>query len=82
MAEKRIMRRFREAYSKGTDNEDILISMAKAEWMMNGGHTSEEWDELPLGDVELLTVHYQFTRDRYREDMKNAIGLAFSKKGQ
>lgn len=82
MAEKRIMRRFREAYSKGTDNEDILISMAKAEWMMNGGHTSEEWDELPLGDVELLTVHYQFTRDRYREDMKNAIGLAFSKNGK
>lgn len=82
MAEKRMLRRFREAYSKGTENEDILILMAKAEWMMRTGHTSYEWDELPLGDVELLTTHYQFTREREREDMKTAIAMAFQKKGQ
>ena len=77
-----MLRRFREAYSKGSENEDILILMAKAEWMMRTGHTSYEWDELPLGDVELLTTHYQFTREREREDMKTAIAMAFQKKGQ
>ena len=44
MAEKRMLRRFREAYSKGTENEELLILMAKAEWMMKTGHTSYEWD--------------------------------------
>ena len=82
MAEKRMLRRFREACSKGTENEELLILMAKAEWMMRTGRTSYEWDELPLGDVELLTTHYQFTREREREDMKTAIAMAFQKKGQ
>ena len=77
-----MLRRFREAYSKGTENEELLILMAKAEWMMRTGRTSYEWDELPLGDVELLTTHYQFTREREREDMKTAIAMAFQKKGQ
>jgi hypothetical protein len=74
-----MLRRFREAYTKGSDNEDILTLMAKAEWMMNTGHTSAEWDELPLGDVQLLTAHYQFVRDREREDTRIGIGLAFQK---
>ena len=82
MAEKRMLRRFREAYSKGTENEELLILMAKAEWMTRTGHTSYASDELLLGDVELLTTHYQFTREREREDMKTAIAMAFQKKGQ
>ncbi len=42
---------------KNVDPEVIVLA-TKAEWMMNGGRSSYEWDELSNSDVKLLTVYY------------------------
>lgn len=73
------MNLFREAYSKGTKNQEIIELMARAEWMLNTGKTSYEWNELPLSDVQLLVAHYSYKRESFSRDVANGVALAFSK---
>ena len=80
LAEQRALKRLKDAYMKGTSNEEILVFMAKAEWMLNTGHTSAEWDELPIGDVRIMTLHYQFSKLTDVEKMKAGVAGAFSGK--
>lgn len=42
---------------KNVDPEVITLAV-KAEWMMNGGRSSYDWDELSISDVKLLTIYY------------------------
>ena len=54
--------------------------MVKAQWMMNGGRTEEEWDNLPLSTVKLLTVDYFAKEERQIDIFAAGIGKAFSPK--
>ena len=82
LAEQRAIKRLKDAYIKGTSNENVLALMAKAEWMMRTGHTSAEWEELPAGDMQLIVLHYQFSKMSDRTNIQCAIAEAFgSKKG-
>lgn len=79
LAEQRAINLFREAYSKGTKNQEIITLMAQADWMLHTGKTSYEWGELPMSDVQLLTAHYAFKRESFARDVANGVALAFSK---
>lgn len=80
MAEQRALNLFREAYSKGTKNQEIITLMAQADWMLHTGKTSYEWGELPLSDAQLLIAHYMYKRESFARDVANGVSLAFSKK--
>lgn len=54
--------------------------MIKAQWMMNGGKTEEEWDALPLSTLKLLTVNYFAQEERQVDLLQAGIGKAFSPK--
>ena len=53
--------------------------MAQADWMLNTGKTSYEWNELPLSDIQLLTAHYAYKRESFARDVASGVVLAFSK---
>ena len=75
------MEAYRRGIKNGTDNSDIQLLSIKAEWMMNGGKTSEDWDALPLSDIKLLTVDYYAKEERRMRIMANAFNEAmFGKK--
>lgn len=80
LAEQRAIKRLKDAYIKGTSNEEVLALMTKAEWMLNTGHTSAEWDELPAGDVGIMILHYQFSKLTDVEKMKAGVAGAFNGK--
>ena len=48
--------------------------------MMNGGRTEEEWENLPLSTVKLLTVDYFAKEERQIDIFAAGIGKAFSPK--
>lgn len=68
----------------GTDNAEIQLLSIKAEWMMNGGKSSEDWDNLSLQDVKLLTVDYYAKEERRMKVLTSAFNQALfgKKKGQ
>lgn len=75
------MEAYRRGIKNGTDNAEIQMLSIKAEWMMNGGKTSRDWDELPLSDVKLLTVDYYAKEERRLKVMASAFNQAmFGKK--
>ena len=83
MAEKRAMNLFHDAYTKGTSNQEIITLMAQADWMLNTGKTSYEWNELPMSDIQLLVSHYAYKREAFSRDVANGVALAFNnKKGE
>ena len=69
--------------TKGTDSEEMTYLTVKAQWMMNGGRSEEDWDALPLSTIKLLTVD-MFAREERDMDLRaGAIVKAFSpKKGR
>lgn len=75
------MEAYRRGIKNGTDNAEIQMLSIKAQWMMNGGKTSKDWDELPLSDVKLLTVDYYAKEERTMKIMASAVNEAlFGKK--
>jgi len=65
----------------GTDNADIQLLSIKAEWMMNGGKSSEDWNKLSIQDVKLLTVDYYAKEERRMKVLASAFNQAlFGKK--
>ena len=75
------MEAYRRGIKNGTDNADIQLLSIKAEWMMNGGKTSDDWDELTLSDIKLLTVDYYAKEERRMKVMASAFNEAlFGKK--
>lgn len=79
MAEKRAINLFHDAYKKGTSNQEIITLMAQADWMLNTGKTSYEWNELPMSDVQLIVTHYIYKRESFSRDVANGVAMAFSK---
>lgn len=69
------MEAYRRGILNGTDNSDIQLLSIKAEWMMNGGRSSEDWNRLSLADVKLLTVDHYAKEER----MLKLISLAVNK---
>lgn len=75
------MEAYRRGIKDGTDNADIQFLSIKAEWMMNGGKSSKEWEALPIRDVKLLTVDYYAKEERRMKVTANAFKEAlFGKK--
>jgi len=75
------MEGYRRGIKNGTDNADIQLLSIKSEWMMNGGKSSEEWDQLSIQDVKLLTVDYYAKEERRMRVLANAFKEAlFGKK--
>ena len=69
--------------TKGTDSEEMTYLTVKAQWMMNGGRSEEDWDALPLSTIKLLTVDMFAREERDMDLMSGAIVKAFSpKKGR
>lgn len=66
--------------TNGTDNEEMTYLTVKAQWMMNGGRSEEDWDALPLSTIKLLTVDMFAREERYMDLMAGAIVKAFSPK--
>jgi hypothetical protein len=58
------MEAYRRGVINGTDNADIQLLSVKAQWMMNGGKSSDDWDKLSLQDVKLLTVDHYAKEER------------------
>ena len=75
------MNLFHDAYTKGTNNQEIINLMAQADWMLNTGKTSYEWNELPVSDVQLLVAHYVYKREAFSRDVASGVAQAFTKKG-
>ena len=63
------MEAYRRGILNGTDNADIQLLSVKAEWMMNGGKSSEDWDKLSLQDVKLLIVDHYAKEERQMKVM-------------
>ena len=61
----------------GTDNADIQLLSIKAEWMMNGGKSSEDWNKLSIQDVKLLTVDHYAKEERMGQVLAHAVNKAF-----
>ena len=70
------MEAYRRGVLNGTDNADIQYLSIKAEWMMNGGKTSEDWNKLSIQDVKLLTVDYYAKEERQMKVMAHAVNKA------
>ena len=64
--------------TKGTDSVEITYLTVKAQWMMNGGRSEEDWDALPLSTIKLLTVDMFAREERDMDLMAGAIVKAFS----
>ena len=64
--------------TKGTDSEEMTYLTVKAQWMMNGGRSEEDWDALPLSTIKLLTVDMFAREERDMDLMAGAIVKAFS----
>ena len=83
MAEQRAMNLYHDAYTKGTKNQEIIALMAQADWMLNTGKTSYEWNELPMSDTQLIIAHYAYKRESFARDVANGVAIAFNgKKGE
>ena len=54
--------------------------MIKAQWMMNGGRTEEDWENLPLSTVKLLTIDYFAKEERQIDILATGIVKAFTPK--
>ena len=67
------MEAYRRGVLNGTDNADIQLLSIKAEWMMNGGKSSKDWDELSVSDVKLLTVDHYAKEERAMRIMTDAF---------
>jgi hypothetical protein len=63
------MEAYRRGILNGTDNADIQLLSVKAQWMMNGGRSSEDWDKLSLQDVKLLIVDHYAKEERQMKIM-------------
>lgn len=75
------MEAYRRGIKNGTDNAEIQMLSIKAEWMMNGGKTSDDWNALPLSDIKLLTVDHYAKEERQMKIMASALNQAlFGKK--
>lgn len=75
------MEAYRRGVKNGTDNADIQKLSIKAEWMLNGGKTSDDWNSLSVSDIKLLTVDYYAKEERRMRVLSNAFGEAmFGKK--
>lgn len=71
-------RAYSTALQKGSsDNSDLNNAMCMAEWMLSTGKTSEDWYNLPVGDVKLLTIHILGKRQIMKADLKEIIGGVF-----
>lgn len=66
--------------TKGTDSEEMTYLAVKAQWMMNGGRSEEDWNALPLSTIKLLTVDMFAREERDMDLMAGAIVKAFSPK--
>lgn len=72
-------RAYSTALGKGSsDNSSLNNALCMAEWMLSTGKTSEDWHNLPVGDVKLLTIHILGKRQAMKADMKEIIGGMFS----
>lgn len=49
-----------------------------AEWMLYTGKTSDDWYNMPIGDVKLLTAHIISRRIGMKRDLGEVIGRLFS----
>ena len=77
------MEAYRRGIKNGTDNAEIQMLSIKAEWMMNGGKTSADWDALTLQDIKLLTVDHYAKEERQMKIMASAFNEAlFGKKNK
>lgn len=75
------MEAYRRGILNGTDNADIQLLSIKAQWMMNGGKSSEDWDKLTLSDVKLLTIDHYAKEERQLKLISAAVNQAmFGKK--
>ena len=70
------MEAYRRGVKNGTDNADIQLLSIKAEWMMNGGKSSQDWDNLSVQDVKLLTVDYYAKEERRMKVLASAFNQA------
>ena len=71
------MEAYRRGVKNGTDNADIQLLSVKAQWMLNGGKSSEDWDKLSLQDVKLLIVDYYAKEERQMKVLASAMNQAF-----
>lgn len=78
------MEAYRRGILNGTDNADIQLLSIKAEWMMNGGKTSEDWNRLSISDVKLLTIDHYAKEERLMKIIAHGVnkGLFGDKKSQ
>lgn len=53
-----------------------------AEWMLHTGNTSDDWYNLPVRDVKLLTLYIMSKRAGMKKDIEESIRGAFSGKGK
>jgi len=75
------MEGYRRGIVNGTDNSEIQLLSIKAQWMMNGGKTSEDWDNMTVQDMKLLIVDYYAKEERASKMMVGALKEAlFGKK--
>jgi len=58
---------------QGTSDPKIIELTVKAQWMMNGGKSSADWDALPLADQTLLIIDYSSKLDVEHNRMVNAV---------
>lgn len=63
--------------TQGTDNSEIQYLMIKAEWMMNGGKSEEDWEALPISTIKLLTVDHFAKEERQVDLLAAGIAKAF-----
>lgn len=60
-----------------SENSDILETMCMAEWMLYTGKTSDDWYNMPVRDIKLLTIHIMSRRNAMKQDMADVIGGLF-----
>lgn len=60
-----------------TENSNLLETMCMAEWMLYTGKTSDDWYNMPIGDVKLLTMHIISRRNGMKRDLGEVIGRLF-----
>lgn len=66
--------------SEGTDSQEITYLSIKAQWMMNGGKTEEEWNALPISTVKLLLADSFAREERQTLIIAGGVAKAFSPK--